>query len=98
MYHAGQIVHDLDANEPVVCDRRGSWVGKPVLRTSHYLITDGDRREPSIFSPTSVEQAKDLFKKGIIVPAPTPTSHCWSCQQWVDNCRCKAKQPKINQK
>ena len=98
MYHVNQIVHDLDANEPIVCDRLGSWGVKPVPRTSHYLIRDADRHEPSIFLPTSVEQAKDLFKKGIIVSAPIPTSHCWSCQQWIENCRCKAKQPKTSQK
>ena len=98
MYHVNQIVHDLDANEPIVYGCLGSWGVKPVPRTSHYLIRSGDRREPSVFSPISIEQAKDLLKKGIIVPAPIPASHCWNYQQWIDNCRCEAKQPKINQK
>jgi hypothetical protein len=91
MYLPNQIVWSDKKKKPIKIS--DIWSPKEISNTRHFI--DGNSE---IATPSSIEEANLLLERNRIAPAPLPTSHCWSCKDWLShNPRkgCEAKEDHI---
>ena len=96
MYYAGQIVYDKDKQEPVAIGDDVWDRSSYPERHTHFLYSKGAGKL-ELYMPKTVEHAKVLLARGIIVPAPSPLDHCWECGNWKSNCSAFKKCPEWDQ-
>ena len=86
MYVPSQIIHNLDTNRPMKARYGRSKKGRP-YRTTHYIRNTavGPHDTYEIALPATIEEARQLLRMSIIVPAPMPPTHHWRCGNWLSN-------------
>lgn len=90
MYQSGQVIWDKDKKCPVQILDTWDFSEYP-KRHTHFVKNTGvyagrgetgvHREAFEIACPKTVQDAHILLDKGLIVPSPTPPSHCWRCGQ-----------------
>jgi hypothetical protein len=88
MYNYGQVIYDLDKQEPFVINDVWNPEDYP-KRHTHFIKNTGQFTKEYLFYeialPKTVEEAKDLLAKNLITPSACPPTHCYKCQNWLTN-------------
>lgn len=91
MYLPGQIIYDLSTQQPFQMSGDVWDTAAYPKRHTHFIKHSGKWNKEGdlykVFTPKSLEEARDLLAKGIIGPGlANTTTHCWKCHNWYSNC------------